>query len=156
MTGNKILDNILGALFLLASATTLCTIIYTQHVFMRTLPENNKEFQSFKEHAKNYSTNDYYRLDKLIINLPSKTSRSRFFEVQANLVPFLSENIRDLEAHKAILQDIVIDIASRIPPRELASISGKILLKSRLKKRMNNLFGRAFVKKIYFTRFVIQ
>jgi flagellar FliL protein len=39
---------------------------------------------------------------------------------------------------------------------ELNSITGKILLESRIKKRLNSILGAPIIKRIYFSKFIIQ
>ena len=156
MTGNKLFDNIFTGLLVFATLSTLIFFNYTQFVFEKTLPNDEQEFKLFQQNVKSVVKSPDYPLDKLVINLPSESSRSRFLEVKIHLIPLIEDDIDKLEEHKAIIQDSVIDIAGRMSAKELGSISGKILLESRIKQRINKFFGKTTVKKIYFTRFVIQ
>ena len=157
MMGEKISDYIVMGLSALASLIAFWAFFYTNFIFEKPLPENTKELEAFKRTAGRMTMADNaYQLDKLIINLPSRTSRPRFLDTNIHLVPLGEDGIKNFEENKARIQDTVIDIVSRTPPEELGGISGKILLKSRLKTALNGFLGQRAVKDIYFTRFVIQ
>ena len=156
MTGKKLIDTILIGLMLLATLATVGVFVYTQILYERPLPNPAAEKAKMMAQAKEQLFPNSYKLDKLIINLPSKSSRLRFLDVQAYLVPFSSEATDSFDKKKAKIQDIFIEVASAIEPNELGTISGKILLESRLKKKINELFPKPLVKNIQFTDFVIQ
>ncbi len=141
---------------LLATLATVGVFVYTQILYERPLPNPAAEKAKMMAQAKEQLFPNSYKLDKLIINLPSKSSRLRFLDVQAYLVPFSSEATDSFDKKKAKIQDIFIEVASAIEPNELGTISGKILLESRLKKKINELFPKPLVKNIQFTDFVIQ
>ena len=156
MTGSKVFDNIAAAFLLSVTLATSGIYIYTQFIYEKPYLDNEKEFKLLQKKEKEKFNNNTYRLDKLIINLPSETSRNRFFEVRIYLIPFEGNDIRDFEDYKAVIQDSIIDIAGRMSAGELSSVSGKLLLKSRVKKRINTLMNKNAVRKIYFTRFIVQ
>tara|TARA_R110000868_G_scaffold226115_12_gene478647 strand:- start:454 stop:924 length:471 start_codon:yes stop_codon:yes gene_type:complete len=156
LTGKKLIDTILIGLMLLATLATVGVFVYTQILYERPLPNPAAEKAKMMAQAKEQLFPNSYKLDKLIINLPSKSSRLRFLDVQAYLVPFSSEATDSFDKKKAKIQDIFIEVASAIEPNELGTISGKILLESRLKKKINELFPKPLVKNIQFTDFVIQ
>ncbi len=156
MTGSKKFDNLAAIFLLFSTLGTLGIFISIQFLLEKPLPNDEKEFKLLQKNVKEISKNEEYYLDKLVINLPSETSRARFLEVKTSLVPFKGIDIEDFEENKAVIQDSIIDIASRMPVQELSSISGKILLKSRIKKRINGIIRKVAVKKIYFTRFIVQ
>ncbi len=156
MTGNKKIDTILVAISTLASLVVLGIFIYTEMVFKKELPQEQAEREEFMADSKKLTVSDMVKLDKMIINIRSNNSRLRFLDLQAHLVPFKNKQAESIEKEKAIIQDIFIDIAARMQPTELNSISGKILLESRLKKRINTLWEKPIVKEIFFSKFVIQ
>lgn len=156
MTGKKLIDTILISLMLLATLATAGVFFYTQYLYEKPLPNPEVERLKMIEEAKTKLFPNSYKLDKLIINLPSRSSRLRFLDVQAYLVPFSSEATESFDLKKAHIQDIVIEIASAMEPEELGTISGKILLESRMKKQINSLFPKPLVKSVQFTDFVIQ
>ena len=142
---------------LLASLGTLSVFVYEGFIFEKPLLEDSKELEVFKNDVGMIGSNrDTYQIDKLLINLPTKTSRLRHLDVNIYLVPFQGDDVRLFEEHKAIVQDKIIDIAGRMSAEELGSISGKLLFESRIKREVNSILGKKSVKKVYFTRFVIQ
>ena len=96
------------------------------------------------------------KLDKLIVNLKSRTSRLRFLDLQTYLVPFKNQHNDTLEENKAVINDIIIDEAARMKPEELNTVSGKLIFESRLRKRINTVLRGSIVKDIFFSRFVVQ
>lgn len=156
MTGKKLIDTILIGLMLLATLATAGVFFYTQYVYERPLPNPEAERAKMFEQAKEKLFPNSYKLDKLIINLPSRSSRLRFLDMQVYLVPFESSATESFDKHKAAIQDLIIEIASAMEPGELGTISGKILLESRMKNSINMLFPKPLIKSIQFTDFVIQ
>ena len=61
-----------------------------------------------------------------------------------------------VKAQKSFVEDSLIDIAGNMQPEELNSVTGRILLETRIKDRINNKIGKKAVKKIYFSKFIIQ
>ena len=54
------------------------------------------------------------------------------------------------------MKDAIIDIASNMAPEELNTVAGKVILEERIRKRLNDFFGKSLVKEIYFSIFVVQ
>lgn len=156
MTGKKLIDTILVGLMLLASAATVGVFVYTEYLYERPLPDPAAEREKMHAQAKEQLFPNSYKLDKLTINLPSRSSRLRFLDMQAYLVPFNSEATEAFDKNKAAIQDIVISITSAMDAEELGTVSGKILLEARIKKQVNAIFPKPFVKTVQFTDFVIQ
>lgn len=156
MTGDRRTDTGLAVLMLLSSAGTLVLFAHNRLAMERGLPDDARELAVLKREARARSLDTSYRVGKLVVNLPSRTSRLRFLDASVHLVPFREDDIKVFEAHKPMIQDKVIDIAGRMPPDELSSVSGKILLESRIKTSLNGVFGKNSIKRIYFTRFVVQ
>ena len=92
----------------------------------------------------------------MTINLKSKHKRLRFLDVTIHLVPFKSRHMDLMEKFKSLIQDTIIKISGEMHPTELNSVSGKIILETRIKKSINQKVGFPLVKNILFTHFVIQ
>ncbi|MEC8623527.1 MAG: flagellar basal body-associated FliL family protein, partial [Bdellovibrionota bacterium] len=58
--------------------------------------------------------------------------------------------------NKHIVRDTFLDIAGEMSPEELNSLTGKLLLESRIKNRLNKDMGSKIVQELYFTKFVVQ
>ena len=156
MTGNKTLDTIIMALSIAATLATAGVFYYTENIYKRPLPKDEVELAKLKEDVKNVSVPESYKLDKLIINLTSKTKRLRFLDLEAHLVVFNRKYISQLEEAKPIVNDIIIDIASGMAPDELNSIAGKLIFENRVKKRINAHFKEQVLKELFYTKFVVQ
>lgn len=156
MTGNRMIDNILLGAMLGATTLTLALFFYTLKLYERPLPDNEAETSALLSDSKKRVFTEAFKLDKLVVNLKSRTSRLRFLDIETYLVPFKNKYHEVLEEKKARINDILIDEAARIKPAELNTVSGKLIFESRLRKRINTEFKERLVKDIYFSRFVVQ
>ena len=156
MTGNKLIDNIILGLSALVCAGALGIFVYTEILYQKPRINNEVEKEKMMEEGKKQVFPSPFKLKKMIINLPSHTKRLRFLDLEAHLVPFKPEYHDILESSRPPIRDAVIDIASKMEPDELNSISGKILLENRIKKRINQILSKKVIKDIYFSKFVIQ
>ena len=156
MTGNKSLDNILLLLASLITAATLGTFVYSEMLYKKPLPSDALEKEKLIEDSKVSVAPDIYKVEKLIINLNSPSKRLRFLDLEVHLVPFKSDSIDFFETKKFYIKDAIIDIASNMAPDELNTVAGKVILEERIRKRLNDFFGKSHVKEIFFSRFVVQ
>ena len=156
MTGNRMIDNILLGTMTAISVATLAFFYYSMNIYQRPLPDNATEEQALLDDSKQKTFSEAFKLDKLIVNLKSRTSRLRFLDIQTYLVPFKNSHHDVLEQNKAIINDIIIDEAARIKPAELNTVSGKLIFENRLRKRINGELNAQMVKDIFFSRFVVQ
>lgn len=156
MTGNKTIDNALIGISVLATGIALGIFIYTEIVFERPLPNDLVEKKLLLEDSKKIVFSESFKVEKLIINLSSSSSRLRYLEVQTYLVPFKNEYNEILESRRPMIHDVIIDLAGQISPNQLNTIAGKVLLESRIKNELNKKLGKFIVKEIYFAKFVVQ
>ncbi len=156
MTGNKTIDTVLVGFLTLATLGTLGVFVYTEIVFKRPLPSDTVELKSLKTDAQTEIAPEVYKLDKMVINLNSQGSRLRFLDVEIHFVPFKSEFVEMLDGKKVYIQDAIIDIASNMAPDELNTVAGKVLLEERIRRRINDFFGKSLVKEIFFSKFIVQ
>ena len=74
-----------------------------------------------------------------------------------NILPFREDQKALIKQNEPIIKDVVIEIASQYEPDDLNSLTGKILLETRIKNQVNAKLGNSpVVKKIYFSVFVVQ
>tara|TARA_Y100000590_G_C15748041_1_gene1023008 strand:+ start:8075 stop:8545 length:471 start_codon:yes stop_codon:yes gene_type:complete len=156
MTGNRMIDNVLIGAMLTASLVTFGLFFYSLKVYQKPLPQDSVERTALLEDSKKKVFAEAFKLDKLIVNLKSRTSRLRFLDLQTYLVPFKNSQVDILEENKSIINDIIIDESSRILPEELNTVSGKLIFENRLRKRINEKMKMPIVKDIFFSRFVVQ
>jgi len=150
------IDNILIGAMLAASLVTFGLFFYSLKVYQKPLPEESTERAALLEDSKKKVFAEAFKLDKLIVNLKSRTSRLRFLDLQTYLVPFKNSQVDILEENKSVINDIIIDESSRIMPEELNTVSGKLIFENRLRKRINEKMKMPIVKDIFFSRFVVQ
>ena len=156
MTGNKSIDTIILLIASLITAATLGVFVYSEMLYQRPTPSDAEEKSKLIEDSKVAVAPEIYKVDKLIINLNSPTKRLRFLEVEVHLVPFKNDYMEKLDAKKFYIQDAIIDISSNMAPDELNTVAGKVILEERIRKRLNDFFGKSLIKEIFFSRFVVQ
>lgn len=156
MTGNKSIDTIILLIATLITGATLGIFVYSEMLYERALPSDKVEKKKLIEDSRVAVAPDIYKVEKLIINLSSPTRRLRFLDVEVNLVPFKGQYIEIFDAKKFYIKDVIIDISSNMAPDELNSVAGKVILEERIRKRLNDFFGKSLVKEIFFSRFVVQ
>jgi flagellar FliL protein len=102
----------------------------------------------------------FFKVDKMTISLipanGAANSRMKYLELEMHLVLFEADDVGLMKASLPIVQDRIIDIASKMGPEELNSLSGKILLEDRLKREINKAMKKPVVKNIYFASFIVQ
>lgn len=150
------LDIILVGLNTLAVLAALGAFMFTDMLYERPLPSPQENYDELIEKSKEQNKFTPLKLDKMIINLKGKSSRLRFLEIEPHLIPFKPQAVEILEGKKAFIYDSIIDIASNFSPEQINSVSGKILFEERIKKRIMTYFGKAMIKEVFFSKFVVQ
>lgn len=156
MTGKPAIDKIVfltAAIIALASAG----IVYYSHNMIEKVRTNeSQEFSSMADGLVGDLNIPKVSLEEISVNLYSRKTRLRFLNTKLDLELFqngMQDKLKDLTP---IINDQLIDIAGNMKASELNSITGKILLESRIKKRLNNILGAPVIKRIYFSKFIIQ
>lgn len=156
MTGNRTLDHILLITNALVALAAAGLVIYS-HLYIKTPPINQDlEIEKLKRQSMAISSSAPLELKKIILNLPSRHTRLRYLEIQVNLEAFHPDQKDFLKAKEYVIYDAIIKIAGAMDPSDLNSVTGKILLEGRLKNYLNENFKDDVIKKIYFSKFVVQ
>ncbi|MGB0452208.1 MAG: flagellar basal body-associated FliL family protein [Bacteriovoracaceae bacterium] len=156
MTGNKLLDKIIVLISFLGAASFLGVTVYRTMIYKKPMPNEQAELERLKAEARKKIFAESYKLPPLTINLPSRTVKLRFLDIEMYLVPFEAKYLETLEKFKPHIIDIIIDAASKIDPSELNTPTGKILLESRIKEKANDKIGEIVIKEILFTKFIVN
>ena len=146
---------ILGA-YTVATLSIAGLFYYTTFMAKKTLPKEKENFAKLTEKPKNIVHMTGMPLKRILVNLPARTARLRFLELEISLFPFKEKQKAKLEALKPILKDTIIDVSSKMEPDELNSISGKILLEERIKRAFHQKIDEKLISKIFYTKFVVQ
>ena len=156
MTGNPSIDKIILGLNGVVMAGAAALVFMSHSVLESPKTDRDREFGSMIEKSVNEHEKPPVSLDEIVVNLYSREARLRFLNTKMNLVLF-EEKDRELAIiMKTHIFDTLIDIAGNMKPKELNSITGRILLESRVKDKVNELAKRPVIKKILFSKFIIQ
>lgn len=93
---------------------------------------------------------------RLLINLQSKSSRLRFLELELSIETIDQESQKLVEKYDSIIKDSAINVVGKMTPEDLNSLSGKLLLEKRLKKKIREMTKERFISRIFYRRFVVQ
>lgn len=158
MTGNRIIDFILWTLTLLITGGTLAVFVYTEMIYQRPPVSDSAEMKEMMNDIAKAEAQEAIPLGKITLNIRADrpSARLRYLDVEASLIPFNAAATSRINDNKKLIIDGFIDVASRMSPEELSSISGRILLESRLKRRIEEITGPQTIKEVLFTSFIIQ
>ena len=156
MTGNKNIDKILILLNAVVIGLAVALVLYSHLMIKKPKTDGDAEFGNLIENSMQEFQKAPVTLDEITVNLYSRERRLRFLDTQMNIELFSEKDRADVVGLKTHIFDALIDIAGNMQPSELNSVTGRILLENRIKKRVNSLVGRSLIKKIYFSKFIIQ
>jgi flagellar basal body-associated protein FliL len=156
MTGNPKLDKILLALN--ATVALLAAgVVYYAHFMIKPPPTNQSgEEQALVDKAYQETQITPYTMKTQIVNLYTEGARLRFLSTEMSLIPFKEAGKALLKEREYIIRNALISVAAHMTAEEVSSVTGKILLESRVKKTINEALGAPVVKKIYFGKFTVQ
>lgn len=156
MTGNPKLDKILLGVNGLVALLAAGLVIYS-HTSLKPMPTNQSaEELALQQNAEMANQITPQMFKKMVVNIHSERTRLRYLEAEIGLLPFHEDQKDLLKKGEFLLQDALIDIAGKMTPEDLSSVTGKILLEGRLKKNLNEKYGIPIIKQIYFTKFIVQ
>lgn len=156
MTGNPTVDKIILILngALVSAAAGL--VIFSHTLIKKPATKQALEMGNMIENSVSELKKTPVTFDEIVVNLYSRETRLRFLNTQINLEIFEEKDRELVMGMKAVLFDALIDITGNLKPREINSVTGKLLLEKNLKDRVNDYIGRNAVKTIYFSKFIVQ
>lgn len=133
-------------------------LVFYSHNMLKPAPTDQAaEAQALKDGALANTQIKPVPIKKFVVNLHSQGSRLRYLDLEMNILPFSEDQKELIKANEHVFKDAVIEIASHLGPDELDSVTGKILLENRIKKKVNEKIGQTpVVKQIFFSGFVVQ
>ncbi len=133
-------------------------LVYYSHNMIKPEPtDQTAEAEAMKKDAVANTQLKPVPIKKFAVNLHSRSTRLRYLDIEMNVLTFHEDQANIIKASEHIFKDVVIEIASRLEPDELDSVTGKILLENKIKKAVNAKLGEPpVVKQIYFSTFVVQ
>lgn len=156
MTGNPSLDKVLIALNGLVMALSTALVLYSHIVIKPPMVDQGSQMQGMLNSSINLSQITPVKFPELLLNLYSRQTRLRFLQTQMNVEVYEEKQKEIVNTYKAFITDTLIDISGNLSPAELNSVTGRILLETRIKNRVNERLKRKVIKKIYFSKFIIQ
>jgi len=156
MTGKPLFDKILLGLNGLVALAAAGMVFYA-HNNIKPVPTDQKAEQtSLEQTAFEESQMKAYDFKAMVVNIYSEGTRLRYLDVELGVLPFKESDRVLIKEREYVFKNALVSIAAGMSPDELTSVTGKILLESRLKKATNEALGAPVVKKIYFSKFVVQ
>lgn len=132
-------------------------VFYSHNVIKPEATNQAAETQKMKDDAIAQTQVQAVPIKKFVVNLHSRNTRLRYLDIEMNVLTFTEEQKEIVKASEYLFKDVVVEIASHLEPDELDSVTGKILLENKIKKRVNEKLGEPpVIKQIYFSGFVVQ
>lgn len=133
-------------------------LVYYSHNLIKPEPTDQvAEAEALKADALAATSVRPVPIKKFVVNLHSRSTRLRYLDLEMNVLTFHEDQKELIKANEHLFKDVVIEIASRLEPDELDTVTGKILLENKIKKQVNAKLGDSpVVKQIYFSGFVVQ
>ena len=156
MTGNPTIDRILAILNMVVILGAAGLVFYSNNMIKKPAVNPEDKFSQMAENAIEESQKELVMLPEQVINLYSRERRLRFLNLIVNLEPFESKQTEAVNEVRPIIIDGLIDIASQMKPDEVNSVTGRMTLETRLKKHVNDFVGGPLIKKVYFSKFIVQ
>jgi len=151
----KWISKILIFLYLVISCATLYLFISWYH-YEKPQIDESKARREFLEESKKLKVSDTLKIENLIINLPARSRKLRFLDLSTHIVPFDEKDLKILEEQEYIIRDSIIEIAGKMRPVQLNSISGKLILEDRIVKRINDIYKYDIIKELVFSKVLVQ
>lgn len=156
MTGNPTLDKAILGINGIGVILATALVVYS-HSMIKKLPTDEAgEFSGMVKTSLEEFQKPTVEFKEQVINLYSREARLRYVNLIMNIETFDQSQMGIIEVRKPIIVDALIDISSNMSPNELNSVTGKLLLESRLKKAVNSKLNQPAVKKVYFSKFIVQ
>jgi flagellar FliL protein len=156
MTGNSLIDKIILGLSFLAGCLVIGLFVFTNYLYTKPDINEKEQLAKLKSDTRGSTMSETYKINRLIVNLYADSTRLRFLEITPHFVPFNKGFLDLLTKNESIVSDVVINVAGKMSPEELNTVSGKILLEARIKNELNERLGVQAIKDIYFANFVVQ
>jgi flagellar FliL protein len=156
MTGKPGLDKIIIMLNLVLVLGFAGLTAYSHIGIKKPVTDEMSEAQSLVETAMRESQLSPVILPRQIVNLYSRQTRLRFLEIELGVQTFKAKQQEIIRLKQSFINDAIIEIAGNMAPEELDSVTGKLLFESRLRKRINDEINNPIIKKIYFSKFIVQ
>jgi flagellar FliL protein len=156
MTGNPSLDKIILGINGIIMAAAVGLIYYSNNMIMPPPTDQNGEFTSMVQDSMADFKKQPVVFKEMVVNLYSRQRRLRFLNLTMNIEVYDEGQEKIIGIYKPVVIDSLIDIAGNMKPEELNSVTGKMLLESRVKTKVNDFIKKPIIKKIYFSKFIVQ
>ena len=156
MTGNPAFDKIILGVNGLVVAAALGLVYYSHNMIVPTPTDKKTQFTNLVSNGISDLKRSPVVFKEIVVNLYSRQRRLRFLNLTMNIEVYEDEHKDLIKNYKPFINDRLIDITGNMKPEEVNSVTGKILLESRLKEKINAAIGKKAIKKIYFSKFIVQ
>lgn len=156
MTGNPKLDKILAGLNVAVIGLSVALVYYAHNVISPPPTDKGGELGDMIERQMSELQKPPVVLEEIVVNLYSREARLRFLDTQMNIELYEEKDRETVLILKPHIYDTLIDVAGNMTPNELNSVTGKILLETRVKNRVNDMVPSPVIRKILFSKFIIQ
>ena len=156
MTGSPGLDKAILGINGIGVILATALVIYSHTMIKKVPTDESAEFSGMVKTSIEEFQKPTVKFKEQVINLYSRQARLRFVNLIMDIETFDQNQITIIENAKPMIVDSLIDIVSNTSPSDLNSVTGKILLETRLKDKVNSKLNQPAIKKVYFSKFIVQ
>lgn len=156
MTGNPSIDKIILGINGIIMAAAAGLVYYSHNVLAPPPIDETGNFANMAQVSMQDLKKQPIVFKEKVVNLYSRQRRLRFLNLIMNIEVYDEGQEKIVGLYKPLINDALIDITGNMKPEELNSVTGKLLLESRLKSKVNALIKKPVIKKIYFSKFIVQ
>ncbi len=156
MTGNPTLDKIILGINAVIVTAAAGLVYYSNNMIIPPPTDTDQQFKQMVQGGLSDLKRPPVVFKEAVVNLYSKQRRLRFLDLVMNIEVYEDGQEETIKLYKPFINDRLIDIAGNMSPEEVNSVTGKLLLESRIKNHVNKYLGKKVIKKIYFSKFIVQ
>lgn len=156
MTGNPNLDKAILGINGIGVILATALVVYSHSMIKKAPTNEDAEFSNMIKTSIEDFQKPTIEFKEQVLNLYSREARLRFLNLKMNIETFDQNQIGIVENVKPLILDALIDITSNMSPSEVNSVTGRLILEARLKKIVNSKLNEPAVKKVYFSKFIVQ
>lgn len=109
-----------------------------------------------REGRQEFKSPEIFFLGDFTANMAFNDRSGKFVTVEVRLKMSSTDMVGELKEKNIVLRDAVIDEISLNRFSEVSTEKAKLLLKEKVKNRLNTLVGEGEIEEVYFTKFIIQ
>ena len=138
MTGNPNLDKIILGINAVIVTAAAGLVYYSNNMILPPPTDSDQQFKQMVQGGLSDLNRPPVVFKEIVVNLYSKQRRLRFLNLTMNIEVYEDGQEETIKLYKPFINDRLIDITGNMKPEEVNSVTGRLLLESRIKNQIPN------------------